>query len=410
MSEKNKNKNYSLNRYLRYKNGEMNGKEKNAFEKELQRDPFAEEAFEGLSSIPSDAFENDINELRHKLEKKKTRRNYTLYYSIAASVAVLLVISSVFIMIQRKTKTELVADNGAKSVTLEIQASTPVNEPVEIKKEEPKKLRKLASINEVSSATGAVSSDEFRVAEAKPDSQIIEPIVAGVRADINQAKTVLAERSAAAPVAMALKKEAAKSYQLTGKLLSAEDNLPVPGASVTVKGTTTGAVTDMDGKFSIGVSDAEKRTLVANFIGMDTKEFEAKADTQLSITMIPSSLALNEVVVVGYGSRKSDLEAAPEPASFTPSKPSAGKAAFDKYIENNIRRPDTLTNGQRVVVVIGFTVRANGTRDNYKIIKSPSKPFSDEALRLVQNGPSWIPAEQYGIKTDDEVRLRIVFR
>jgi len=228
--------------------------------------------------------------------------------------------------------------------------------------------------------------------------------------DISMPVVAMADKMASEPAAPRMKKESAKSYQFKGKILSSEDNLPVPGASVTVKGTATGVVTDMDGKFAIGIKDAEKRTLVANFIGMETKEFEAKADTQLNITMNPSSLALNEIVVVGYGSRKTDYDAAPETAVFTPSKPVNGKTAFDKYIEDNIRRPDTLTSGQRVVVVISFTVKPDGSRENYKIIKSPAKPFSDEALRLIISGPEWKPATENGIDIEDEVRLRVVFK
>jgi len=229
--------------------------------------------------------------------------------------------------------------------------------------------------------------------------------------DISLPVLAVADKLAAPQAELSRKKESSGSYQLKGKVLSSEDNLPVPGASVTVKGTATGAVTDTGGNFVIGVSDTEKRTLVASFIGMETKEFEAKADTQMNIAMAPSSLALNEVVVIGYGSsKKTDYNEAAEPSAYTPPLPVNGKASFDKYIDDNIRRPDTLSAGQRVVVVISFTVFTDGRIDNIKIIRSPGKLFSDEAVKLIKSGPEWKPAEENGETIADEVRLRIVFR
>jgi TonB family protein len=116
--------------------------------------------------------------------------------------------------------------------------------------------------------------------------------------------------------------------------------------------------------------------------------------------------ALDEVVVVGYGvSSKKDEE-----TGYIAPQPVTGRAAFDKYIEENIQRPDTITEGQRVVVVINFTVLSDGKLDSIKIIRSPGKTFSDEAIRLIKSGPNWKPAEENGKAIDDEVRLRIIFR
>lgn len=81
----------------------------------------------------------------------------------------------------------------------------------------------------------------------------------------------------------------------------------VIGASVVEKGNTTnGAITDLDGNFTLTVpSDA---TLVFSYIGMKTQEVAVKGRTILNITMDDDSQALEEVVVIGYGSvRRKDL-------------------------------------------------------------------------------------------------------
>lgn len=94
-----------------------------------------------------------------------------------------------------------------------------------------------------------------------------------------------------------------------GTVLSSEDNTPLPGATVIEKGTNNGTSTDFDGKFSLDVpSDAT--TLVVSFIGYVSQEVTI-TDSELTVTLQADANALDEVVVVGYGTlKKSDLVSA----------------------------------------------------------------------------------------------------
>lgn len=81
---------------------------------------------------------------------------------------------------------------------------------------------------------------------------------------------------------------------------------PVIGANVTEKGTTNGMITDLDGNFSLTVQ--KNATLVISYIGYVTQEIVIKGNTNLNITLKEDSKALEEVVVIGYGTaRKSDV-------------------------------------------------------------------------------------------------------
>ncbi|WP_202900539.1 SusC/RagA family TonB-linked outer membrane protein [Lunatimonas lonarensis] len=81
---------------------------------------------------------------------------------------------------------------------------------------------------------------------------------------------------------------------------------PMPGVSVLVQGTTTGTVTDLDGKFSINVPDGG--TLVFSFIGYESQVVAVGDRTVVDVTMREDATALDEVVVIGYGTvKKSDL-------------------------------------------------------------------------------------------------------
>ena len=81
---------------------------------------------------------------------------------------------------------------------------------------------------------------------------------------------------------------------------------PVIGANVTEKGTTNGMITDLDGNFSLTVQ--KNATLVISYIGYITQEIAVKGNANLNITLKEDSKALEEVVVIGYGTaRKSDV-------------------------------------------------------------------------------------------------------
>ncbi|PIE99966.1 MAG: SusC/RagA family TonB-linked outer membrane protein [Maribacter sp.] len=98
---------------------------------------------------------------------------------------------------------------------------------------------------------------------------------------------------------------APQQQTLTGSVID-EEGLPIPGASIVIKGTNVGVATDFDGHYSINAEPGD--TLVVSFIGFATQEIVLGNQDTLNITMKTETSSLDEVVVVGYGTqRKSDL-------------------------------------------------------------------------------------------------------
>ncbi len=93
----------------------------------------------------------------------------------------------------------------------------------------------------------------------------------------------------------------AQSRAVSGKVSDTGGN-PLPGVSVTVKGTSQGAISDAAGKFS--VQAANNATLVFSYIGYKAKEVVVGNQNNVDVTMEEDAASLNEVVVVGYGSQK----------------------------------------------------------------------------------------------------------
>ena len=95
---------------------------------------------------------------------------------------------------------------------------------------------------------------------------------------------------------------------VTGNVTS--EKSPLPGVAVVVKGTTVGAVTDVDGNYTLNVP-ATGKILQYTFIGMKAQEIEIGTQSTINVDLVPDVIGLEEVVAIGYGTmKKSDLTGA----------------------------------------------------------------------------------------------------
>lgn len=93
----------------------------------------------------------------------------------------------------------------------------------------------------------------------------------------------------------------AQTKTVSGTVTSAEDGIPVPGVNIVVKNTTTGSVTDVDGRYSILVNESD--VLVFTSIGYATQELSVAGKSVMDVSLEVDITSLEEVVVVGYGSQ-----------------------------------------------------------------------------------------------------------
>lgn len=92
-----------------------------------------------------------------------------------------------------------------------------------------------------------------------------------------------------------------KNLNITGKVLD-KNGEPIIGANVLVKGTTNGTVTDLDGNYTLDVS--ENAVLQISYIGYLTQEIPVSNKTVITVRLVEDTQSLDEVVVVGYGTQK----------------------------------------------------------------------------------------------------------
>lgn len=95
--------------------------------------------------------------------------------------------------------------------------------------------------------------------------------------------------------------------EVTGKVIAAEDGLPIPGVNIVIEGTTRGTTTDIEGNYSLQLQPGEN-TLVFSFVGFKTVTVDVDGRSVVDVTLESDVTALDEVVVVGYGEqRKIDI-------------------------------------------------------------------------------------------------------
>jgi hypothetical protein len=438
MKRNKKHINKDLDKFLDYSDGKMLSRDRNIFEKDLQKDSFDSEAAEGLSSISPEEARNDMQELNNRLLARTNRSNRFIFYRIAAAVAFLIVVGSIIILVTRdlgriteqaavtennKSKQDIGGEEYAKQVITEESSS-----------ERPAPEQNIQTNIKKEPAPVSESSKKLATSET-PDENVKE--IAGVAGkDVStteeeyivsaEKKSELKDEKSAMP---AMTNSEAESYDKSriitrkyvdnyvhGVVVSSEDKLPLPGATVKIRGTTAGTYTDKNGNFELPVQPESDITLVADYIGMKQSEVRADTDEEVRITLDPAESALNEVVVVGYGvQEKSKITGAVstfdmnENPDWQLPSPVNGTRKFKEYVKENIRFPAADTVDTRAIVVLNFIVAENGRPKNITILKSPGRDFSDEAIRLLVSGPDWFPAKRDGNIIEAETMMRIVF-
>jgi TonB-linked SusC/RagA family outer membrane protein len=92
----------------------------------------------------------------------------------------------------------------------------------------------------------------------------------------------------------------AQTKEITGKVTSADDGGSIPGVSVSVRGTTLGTITDMDGMYRLKVPQ-DAKTLVFTFVGMASQEVAIGSQTTINVKLVSENIAVDEVVVTALG-------------------------------------------------------------------------------------------------------------
>lgn len=161
--------------------------------------------------------------------------------------------------------------------------------------------------------------------------------------------------------------------EVIGIVTEAGSGLSVPGASIIEKGTSNGAATDFDGNYSISVSSSDA-VLVVSFVGYVTAEVKVNGRSQIDIKLKEDIAALDEVIVVGYGSQKKK--------DLTGGVSSLSGVKLEKIVATNVA---TRLQGQIAGVTITSSGNAPGDTPRIRIRGQKSLSGNNDPL-IVLNG------------------------
>lgn len=435
----------------RYRMGKMTPAEMHAFEKRALQDPFLADAMEGAEQITPEDFANDLKELTLKLPSAEkvaasgvppsaaqTNKPWVWPLRIAASVLLLVGIFWIGNQLIPKDSSQIVLNKETTA---------------EEKKEEPSVSSNSTNQDTIGNKhidqpalpmkeimNGVAVEKDTKKAKAKEEKPVIEPIST---AQISSAESESAPATAAKPatdetthfkladkaIAQGEQKadaqdlyRAKRSFSLSspvpsvqsnsataisfikGQVTSLEDGTPLPGVNVLVKGTQVGTVTNLDGFFQLSNVSPDQK-LVFSFIGLQTKEVDV-AQTQMNVALAPDVSQLSEVVVTGVRNND-DSDRAP---IIKLAVPEGGLKAYDAYLDNNLQFPkEALAKRVKGKVAIRFTVRVDGSLDEFKVVKSLGSGCDEEVIRLVKEGPEWTASTEDDVPVESEVLVKVKF-
>lgn len=434
----------SEEKFRRYLANEMTNQERNAFEKELEKNPFEAEAMEGFA-ISSNNYQKDIDELRSTLILKR-KNNTKRYYAVAATVLLLVTTGILLTQINQKNPvTDLSEVKVEKETTTEYSAKerAALNREKVTKAQETEdkelvvmddfqegievKQGQKAPVSVIKQEQNKVTPDvdeelleeeivlEIVDNEVQEDQEIIIP----KNFTIPQSKKIKARAISVEKPKLAINKSARnneitfspKNKVIQGRVISSDDKMPIAGVTIVEKGTTNGIVTDFDGNFSLQMKN-DSNVIVASFVGMETSEFSPNQDSNNLIALVPDQAGLDEVVVIGYGvSKKHSLtgSSAETDAKITNPKPVGGMSQYKTYLKSEAVLP-TNYHKEKVVVKVMLHLNEHGRIDSVKNTNHSDQIFFERAKHIIMNGPDWKPKLEGANPAKSKVRLRVVFK
>ena len=409
MSAQYDNGKWGVDDFKRYHAGAMSQAERHALEKATLDDPFLEAALEGYAFSANP--EAELAELRQRLEEKKSSKNARVIWYKRRNISNLLKVAAALILFagvawllypkEEQGSTKMASSKPATVTNIDTATSIPSE-------------AHPGDISEVQANSGKVERrDTFLSAVAKrPTKTLPGTIIDEVqRKDATQDNSLLADASTAAADQNKKEREQVFSRKMqasvpvianviSGTVVDIEGK-PVPYAVLSVPSLNSNLTADTNGNFVL--SNSSNLQLVeadVNAAGFEkANALLNAASNNNKIVLEPASNALNEIVVIGYGTAKKssvDTRAKASPnviaagtgdvrIMFKNAKPLQSWEEFNDAI--NQQRASRFIDSSGVVV-LRFDVDSRGASKNIEVIKKLSPAADVAAKQILQNAPA----------------------
>ena len=256
------------------------------------------------------------------------------------------------------------------------------------------------------------------------------PEVSNELAEISNAKVNDLTSIVKAEEVKSVENSSDEKFKLSGTVVeAARKNVPVMGASVIIKGTTNGTLTDIDGKFVMtGVKKGD--VIQVSFVGYRTQSVVVKDESPLTILMREDVHSMEEMVVISMLSKSENadvvfempLEEAKKPelpqkeevifqvVEEMPEFPGGMQKAME-FLGKNIKYPTAAQQAKiEGRVIVQFVVGRDGSISDVHTLRGVCPDLDAEAIRVVSLMPKWKPGKQRGKAVAVKFTMPIMFR
>ncbi len=318
-------------------------------------DEFEEEAGEGLGRLSREEAEADLRERKARMEGR-LRRPRAVWLPAAAAVVILLVASGILVTMLRERP----------SVDSQLAQQEKAMEEVFVEE------------NISMSTAGGVINDTALIAMARPiekeERTPPAPVVRGVM------------------VREAVAGEAEEAYAVVAEDAVAEVVDDEPVISMVIAGEELAEVVVVEA-IPQAMAAANKSRAAT-----ETREEAAARDEKKAV-------AAKDVA-----DKAEPAAGAAAPVIQSPASPPGGWEKYAEWAALNIRYPTGVRPVVRQEVVVSFTVQPDSTLTDMNAVSSPGERFTQEAFRLLREGPKWVPAVSGGKAVAAEVTVKVVFK
>ncbi|MEV4882850.1 TonB family protein [Chitinophaga ginsengisegetis] len=376
-----------------YLAGELDDKAMHALERQALDDPFLADALEGyaLHTPEQTAHQEDL-ETRLSERIASRGRIRPMFYRIAAAAAILLLMFSAgWFLWEQQRRTPIAGVNTSNSA----------KEPASVFSEHGDTAPSPANADHPAQKITPPTPAKPVTAEKQAAKQ--EPATEAADKTIPYAKNEAADKTV--PSVSRRVPDVDSSVPATGMAIQAERaeqqrNFAVPPAAnkekqIMIRGQNN---------YSLGKPDSQKNALnevVVIGYGIQKKRNVTGAVTVVKESAISDSgtqaLLQGKVAGVDVSSDDTDINAYRAPAPLT------GETAFQNYLKTKTVNPDNIYNG---TVRVSFTVMPDGSLQDFKIIRHLNDACDAEAIRVIKEGPAWIPASD---GKPAKVKVRVKF-
>ncbi|CAD5247425.1 MULTISPECIES: hypothetical protein [unclassified Imperialibacter] len=342
---------------LRYLNEEMSSKEKYAFERKAENDPFLYEAMEGLQDVDVKLLAKDLADMKKKLARSENASFYSFsnVWKIAAVVTLLLVAG---FSAWRLTMSPRLEEN-ASAETLAADSSLAINDPAPIEMDETEEQADSAK-----ATTDNTSYQQNLVAESQP---------------VETPKPIADEEKA--------------SPQVTGAPVAVADEAELSDEIAVAEETPDLTLAD-----DIEFAQAEESSQGAGLALQETEKKDIATETVPQEVAAPKLSELNAITATdvssGAAKAKKEADQASQPVARSAriatttqlATPVAGLESFRRYVTDNQQKTADMVAGE---VQLTFSLTSQGAPQNITVSKSLCESCDQEAIWLLQTSGPW---------------------